>query len=158
MEIVNYQLLDGETVIADLPRLPYDATVRAWVTESGYIIATDNEIPEPSWGDEVFRADFPADPVEQQKLQHERLIARLTDVVQSHLDSVARSKGYDGILSAASYAASLHPIFQAEGLAAVAWRDQVWSTCYDVLADVQSGKRIVPDEAQLLAELPTINW
>ena len=88
----------------------------------------------------------------------EQIIAALTRAGQMHLDTTARTRNYDGILSLCSYAASTHPTFGAEGLAGVAWRDAVWAACYAILADVQAGQRAVPTEAELLAELPVMVW
>lgn len=85
-------------------------------------------------------------PDEQQKL--------MTDLVQTHLDMAAQARGYDNILSAASYAGD--PIFGVEGDAYKAWRSAVWEHCYSVLADVKSGTRPVPTAEELLAELPVL--
>ena len=85
-------------------------------------------------------------------------LAEMTASVQSYLDTEARARSYDGILSLCSYAASVHPKFGPEGLAGVAWRDAVWAACYAILADVQAGQRAVPTEAELLAELPVMVW
>lgn len=81
--------------------------------------------------------------------------ARLQAAVQAHLDATARARGYDSILSACSYAASANP-YQAEGAAFLAWRGAVWQTCYQVLAEVESGTRPVPTEAELIAGLPAL--
>lgn len=78
--------------------------------------------------------------------------------VQGHLDGKARKRNYDGILSACTYATSTVPKFAAEGQACVAWRDQVWSACYHILDEVQSGARSAPSIAELLAELPEMVW
>lgn len=88
----------------------------------------------------------------------DQIIAALTLDVQKMLDSTARTRNYDGILSLCSYAASSHPTFGAEGQAGVAWRDAVWAACYAVMADVQSGVRAVPSSAELLAEMPGLTW
>ncbi len=79
------------------------------------------------------------------------------DAVQRHLDEGAQARGYDGILSAASYASSPHPRFGGEGLAFLSWRDAVWDYCYGVLADVQAEQRAAPAIDELLAELPVAN-
>lgn len=79
-----------------------------------------------------------------------------TRAVQRHLDETAGTRGYDGILSAASYAGSLHPRFGAEGTAFRNWRDAVWSHCYDVLGGVQAEQRAAPTVAELIAELPAV--
>lgn len=86
----------------------------------------------------------------------EQIIASLTAAVQSHLDAAARAKGYDGILSAASYAGDSHPPFNSEGVAFRDWRGAVWATCYSIMADVQGGLRPVPDAATLISELPVL--
>lgn len=74
--------------------------------------------------------------------------------VQAWLDAGAQAYGYDGILSAASYATSTHPRFGPQGIAFRDWRDAVWGGCYAILNAVQSGKRAAPDIDALLAELP----
>lgn len=89
--------------------------------------------------------------------QEARLQMRI-DAVQRHLDETARTRGYDGILSLASYAASTHPPFAAEGRAGADWRDSVWGYCYQVLADVQAGTRPIPTAEQLIGELPAMVW
>lgn len=86
----------------------------------------------------------------------EQAIASLTAAVQSHLDAAARARGYDGILSAASYAGDAHPPFNMEGVAFRDWRGAAWATCYTIMADVQGGLRPVPDAATLIAELPAL--
>ena len=79
----------------------------------------------------------------------------LEQAVQSYLDNEARSLGYDSILSACTYATSSIEKFAAEGQSFVIFRDNVWSYCYQVLADVEAEIRAAPTEAELLAELPT---
>lgn len=82
--------------------------------------------------------------------------AAAVQAVQAALDLAAQARGYDGILSACSYAVSSHPRFGPEGQAFVAWRDAVWEHCYDVLAQVSAGQRTVPSVPDLLAELPAL--
>jgi len=88
----------------------------------------------------------------------EQIQKEMTDAVQRHLDNTAKTRGYDGILSLASYATSTNPTFSAEGQAGVVWRDAVWAYCYQVLADVQANARAVPTEEALIAELPVMVW
>ena len=89
---------------------------------------------------------------------NEQIIASMTAAVQSHLDEVARTRNYDGILSLCTYATSLNPKFAAEGQAGVEWRDAVWVKCYAVLAEVEAGLREQPTVEQLIAELPVFVW
>lgn len=84
--------------------------------------------------------------------------AHLVSVVQVHLDALARSRNYDGILSLCSYATSTHPVFGAEGRAGLAWRDACWAHCYQVMADVQASLRPIPTADQLVDELPAMTW
>jgi hypothetical protein len=88
----------------------------------------------------------------------EELKQAITNAVQAHLDATARTRGYDGILSLASYASSTNPPFSAEGRAGLDWRDAVWGYCYGVLADVQAGTRTIPTAEELIAELPGMVW
>lgn len=85
--------------------------------------------------------------------------ADFTAAVQAHLDATARTRNYDSILSACSYATSTNLPFSLEGAAAVAWRDAVWLYYYQQLALVQAGTRAIPaSTAAFIAELPTISW
>ena len=88
----------------------------------------------------------------------EQIIAQYTAAVQKHLDDFARTRGYDGILPAATYATSQVPKFKAEGQYAVEARDATWAKCYEVLAAVESGSRPMPTLDELLAELPVLTW
>lgn len=88
----------------------------------------------------------------------EQIIAKYTAAVQKHLDDFARTRNYDNIMSAATYATSTVPKFAAEGQYAVYARDATWSKCYEVLAAVEAGSRPMPTLDELLAELPVLTW
>ena len=89
---------------------------------------------------------------------HEEIVAKYAAGVQQHLDTFARARNYDGILSAATYATSRVPKFKAEGQYAVEARDVTWAKCYEVLAAVEAGSRPMPTWDELLAELPVLRW
>lgn len=79
--------------------------------------------------------------------------------VQDRLDAFARTRNYDGILSACTYATSTVPKFQAEGQYCVNARDATWSSLYAMLAEVQAGTRPVPTSyADIEPELPPLVW
>ena len=84
--------------------------------------------------------------------------SRLTSAIQSTLDKKAQERGYDSILSLCTYATSTAAKFSDEGQAGVSWRDEVWAKGYSILADVESGARAIPTEAELLSELPNFVW
>lgn len=88
----------------------------------------------------------------------EEIKATLSGAVQYALDAFARTRGYDNIVSACTYAASKVASFAAEGQRCVDLRDTHWATCYTILAAVQAGQRSVPTVAELLDELPTLSW
>lgn len=89
----------------------------------------------------------------------EEIKANLLQAVDRYLNSTVQAKGYDSILSACSYAFdTTDEIFAEEGKKCLAWRSSVYRKCYDILADVEQGKRNIPTEEELLAELPKLEW
>lgn len=78
--------------------------------------------------------------------------------VQNNLDSFARTRGYDNIISACTYITSLVPQFAAEAQRCVQLRDSTWSACYSILEAVQAGTRTLPTVNEILAELPALTW
>lgn len=111
----------------------------------------DNWTPE-----DAIAAGVPQEVIDQAIAEAQ--LAGFTADVQRHLDTTARARGYDGILSLCSYAASDQLRFGAEGKAGVAWRDAVWAACYEIVDAVRAGQRPVPTLAELIAELPAIDW
>ena len=81
-----------------------------------------------------------------------------TDAIQGHLDAFARTRNYDGILSAATYATSTVEKFRVEGQYAVEARDATWAKGYEILAQVAAGQRPIPTLAEVIAELPVLAW
>ena len=59
------------------------------------------------------------------------------ELVQRHLDAVARSFGYDDLVTAISYAEEpAVPKFQDEGRALRAWRSMVWAAVHEMPSDL----------------------
>jgi hypothetical protein len=88
----------------------------------------------------------------------EQIEAEFVAEVQSRLDTFARTRGYDGILSACTYTASVNLKFSSEGQYCVQARDATWAKCYEILGAVQSGTRQTPTWEELEAELPVLEW
>lgn len=86
------------------------------------------------------------------------LLAEMTGLVQSHIDTVAKTRAYTDGLHAASYAASTIPSWAAEGQAFVAWRDRVWIAAISIMDDCKAGLRDIPGADDLLDELPEMEW
>lgn len=92
---------------------------------------------------------------QQQRALQESIVAQ----TQQRLDDFARTRGYDGILSAATYATSTSPKFAAEGQCCVEARDATWARLYAILAEVEAGQRPVPNGfADIENELPALVW
>lgn len=78
---------------------------------------------------------------------------------QQRLDSFARTRNYDGILSACTYASSLVPKFKAEADYCVAKRDETWAALYDFMSEVQAGTKPFPTGyADIEPLLPVLSW
>ncbi len=87
------------------------------------------------------------------------LQASIVSATQQRLDEFAKTRNYDGILSAATYATSTVPKFQQEGQYAVNARDNTWATLYTILGEVQQGTRPVPSGfADIEPLLPALVW
>lgn len=106
-------------------------------------------------------ADSNGSPVlaEQPPPTLEQVEAMFVSAIQQRLDSFARTRNYDGILSACTYASSTVARFQAEGQFAVALRDQTWAAAYDLLMQVQAGTRPMPEGiSDIEPDLPALEW
>lgn len=89
----------------------------------------------------------------------EKLKTLFVNFAQSRLDNFAKTRNYDNILSAATYATSTIPKFAAEGQRAVELRDATWAALYQILADVQAGTRPTPTSfADIEPDLPELTW
>lgn len=80
--------------------------------------------------------------------------ARYTQVAQSALDTFARTRGYDSIMSACSYATSTDAQFRAEAECCVTLRDATWRRAYEILDAVIAGTMELPTEEEFLTMLP----
>lgn len=81
----------------------------------------------------------------------------IVTATQERLDTWARTRGYDGILSACTYAASSVPKFAAEGQAAVVARDATWAALYTLMGAVMAGTAPMPAGFAAVT-LPALEW
>lgn len=114
------------------------------------------------WGDGAWVVKKVPEPIpepEEAPLTQEQLLARFTAAIQKRLDDFARTRNYDGILSACTYATSTVPKFKTEGQACVNLRDATWAATYDILAEVEAGDRAMPQSLDdIEADLPALVW
>lgn len=75
----------------------------------------------------------------------------------AHIDSVARSKGYEDRISCAVRAAFPGP-WQQEGIAFGQWMDQCNEIGYQIVAGVQTGQIELPSLEEFIAMLPPMQW
>lgn len=88
-----------------------------------------------------------------------KVTKEVTVATQRRLDDFARTRNYDGVLSACTYATSPTAKFSAEGQYCVEARDATWAKLYEILAEVQAGNRPMPGGyADIEAELPALVW
>ena len=105
------------------------------------------------WDGEAFTA--PPVPV----ITPEQIIAEVTAATQKRLDDFARTRNYDGILSACTYATSSVTKFAAEGQYAVTARDATWAALYAFMDSVIAGTQPMPSSfADVEPFLPSLNW
>lgn len=105
-----------------------------------------------TYANSVFAAPIPA------ILTPTQIQTQYTQAAQNLLDTTAKTQGYDGILSLASYATSTNPTFKAQAEAGIAWRDAVWTEGYSILAQVEAGLLAQPTVESFLAMLPQMVW
>lgn len=83
---------------------------------------------------------------------------RLFNMTQAILDDKARSRGYDNIQVACTYAGSTVPRFAGEAQACIKWRDEVWIACHKLQGEIGAGAIAMPDRTELVSLLPLIQW
>lgn len=114
-----------------------------------------------SWsGTDWVVTDFTPEEINAiQEGEKKLLISNIINEVQERLDNFARTRQYDGVLSACTYATSPTPKFAAEGQYCVVQRDATWAKLYEILAEVESGIRPPPTSYQdIESELPVLEW
>lgn len=97
-------------------------------------------------------------------LQHEKertqkIQQEIVQYTQNRLDDFAKTRNYDGILSACTYATSTIAKFKTEGQYCIEARDATWAKLYEILDDVQAETRPEPNSfADIESDLPELRW
>ena len=78
--------------------------------------------------------------------------------LQSHLDAVARARGYADLVTCISYISSTNAAWKADATAATLWRDNMWANAIAGEASVLAGTAQMPTIDSLIAQVPTIVW
>ncbi len=111
---------------------------------------------EQQW--EVIALDAATIAANQARAQ-EQIKAGILEAVQARLDDFARTRNYDNIMSACTYATDIDATFSAEGQYCVASRGATWRKLYEILGEVTTGIRPEPTcYADIEPELPALNW
>ncbi|MCL1940039.1 MAG: hypothetical protein FWG04_05200 [Desulfovibrionaceae bacterium] len=83
---------------------------------------------------------------------------QFTAAIDGYMNHFAKTRGYDSMASAASYAGDEDPQFDLEGTYCKAMRSRVYRAAWDILDDVVAGKRSMPSLEEVFAELPELKW
>lgn len=108
--------------------------------EGGHRRFQIQEIPEPS------------EPTVEEKLK------ALEHGVEAYIDSVVRLRGYNNIYTCISHMSSKIAQKAKDAEVASDWRDQVWVTCNELVAEYMGGQIGELTLEQVIAELPVIQW
>ena len=93
----------------------------------------------------------------QQELVNQR-IAQIKSAVQNTLDLKAKEKDYDTAVSLASYVTSTDDEFHEQANRFIAWRDQCWRKCFEIIGLFNNGDIPMPTVGEVLRQLPELNW
>lgn len=85
-------------------------------------------------------------------------VEQLTEALTEHLDRTAQARNWDNRITCMVRAGFDGP-FRTEASAFSIWVDTCNATAYKLLAEVQEGKRVMPQNvAEFLKEMPEMQW
>ncbi len=129
---------------------------------AGAVDAPFPVIPEgkmAKWNGEWIYEDIPEpEPDPETEAPEQPTLVIYTAEIQRRLDEFARTRNYDGILSATTYVTDPNPKFSAEAQYCVTKRGETWAKGYEIMNDVLSGNRPLPTFEELADELPVLEW
>jgi hypothetical protein len=99
-------------------------------------------------------SSFAPAPIPPEQIQDEIVAS-----TQQRLDSFAKTRNYDSILSACTYATDTNAKFASEGQYCVEARSATWTKLLEMLAEVEAETRPMPTGyADIEGELPVLAW
>lgn len=151
---ITQTVLDELRVFALVSDKPSYDKITTTVYDDGVVFS------DGSWRIKWVIADLPSDQITaNQAAAVQRLQDEVVFNTQKRLDDFAKTRNYDGILSAASYAVSSHPPFADEGRYCADARDATWGALYTIMSEVQAGTRPMPSGyAEVEPLLPVLEW
>ena len=100
-------------------------------------------------------------PRHQEPTQEELVRQRIDEIkvsVQNVLDAKAHEQEYDDGFTLATYATSTKERYRNQANQFIAWRDNVWDKCYEILNAFRSGEIEMPTVEYVLERLPNLEW
>lgn len=135
-------------VVSGTPGRCVNIIVAASALLPTWIASTTAQIGD-AWDGQQFTA--PAlDPL---SVQATALVA-----IQQLLDNVAMAHGYDSMERLCSYSQSTHAKWASEGAYGIQYRDACWLAAQSIHDAVNAGQRTLPTVAEVLAEMPAVEW
>ncbi|MNL02941.1 hypothetical protein D3C87_1234620 [compost metagenome] len=171
LQVEEYPISDLRARLPDVS-LPVDLTNDAVLPE-GFVFVNPTAIPSfdstthrvvevtPTLVDGKWVVTYDLVPLTASELEQvaQAVQSSVTVEAQLRMDTFARTRFYDSMLSACSYATSTVPRLKAEGQYCVDARDATWETLYGILGEVIAGTRPVPRSlADIEDELPVLAW
>ena len=86
-----------------------------------------------------------------------QIAQELEQAIDRHIDAIASADKWDSRITCTMRAGYPNP-WQNKAIAFGQWMDACYAHCIQVQAAVLAGTRLVPTEAELIAELPIMVW
>lgn len=131
------------------------------IADAGYIPVSNPPIPNSTevveWGQGQWIVRNKT--AQEIAAEQQQLAQTIVETTQTRLDTFARTRNYDSILSACTYHNSPNPKFAAEAAYCSQKRSETWTILYEILAEIQAGTRPAPQSfSDIETELPVLEW
>ena len=137
-------------------------TVVRYAPQPSFDVATQRVVEgTPAQEGDIWNQTWQVVPLTPEEIEAnlQGLQASIVWQTQQRLDDFARTRNYDNILSACTYASSKVAKFAVEGQYAVTARDDTWDALHTIMLGVQAGTHPMPSGfADIEPELPVLTW